>query len=198
MTWHFEPAYDICVPARKDWLSILSLLTCISISVVSCVATLVRSACGSLPGSVQRRNYLRALSYIVVVLISYSTITVVYLHIEWAIECRALFTVACILEISNGFLNSAVYAKQSYGATKERGRLLTAAAIDGPRPMRKIPNEDTAADAAVPADLASIHVEFGGVDVLELLLPAELAWTESSLGSSLPSEDPNASSGSHA
>lgn len=136
-------------------VSMTTGIACMVLSLMSYVATLVRSRSELLPNSVQRRNFSRASGYMGVILISYPFWIAVNLY--KSLFCHGFVAFACMMEGSNGFLNAMMYYRQSYQQLKTHRNDL------------RVETKTCSNDAPHAVYQDSPNVEFGGVDVVELL-----------------------------
>lgn len=164
--WHFKEGF--CMEERVDWLSIVTVMVCLLIALVACIAAVITSLRGSAPGSVRRQNFKRAAAYPLVATLTFPPMLVAYIHIQLFVDPPWYFPFACCLECLNGILTPLAYALQSRVASSlQQGTATTATA--------------NARLRGETADFASFHVDFGGVDTVDLIsvVRTDLGSTES-------------------
>lgn len=161
-TWTYDEDMDRCLPAQSDpsvdLVSVVLLSACVLVSMASSLASLWRSKS---PQVVRRQNFLRATVYPAVTLVSYVPVLVAYFDttLLWFPQWYEPF--GLMMECSNGMLNTLAFALQSRHA-----RFVFHSTID--------------VRACASQAFASWHVDFGGVDVIDMLPAAASHFTASS------------------
>jgi len=166
--WYFDFEFGFCFEKRVDWLSIVTVMASLLIALVACIAAVITSLRGSAPGSVRRQNFKRAAAYPLVATLTFPPMLAAYIHNGLFVQPAWYFPFACCLECLNGILTPLAYALQSRVASSlHQGTATTAT-----------PNVQLRGETA---DFASFHVDFGGVDTVDLIsvVRTELGSTES-------------------
>lgn len=158
--WSFDIELNTCVEHndKADLVSVCSISLCAAISILSFACTLQRYASSaSGPISVRRKNYKRAAVYPAITVISYSGVIGGYMDTQLFSTPAWYWPVASILQASNGILNTLTFYSQSRYASRHDSPFVQPGQLSAQHDAR-----------GGSADFASWHVDFGGVDVIDI------------------------------
>lgn len=154
--WHWDSVGMLCISGTEehtmgqDWTTIVSLITCGTVCLISYVVVLGRSMIVEVPGSVQRRYLHKAAWYPLNFLITYLLMIIAYANLAIMEDQDWKFKLASAFESLSGFLNVLTYAMQSRYATA----------------IRATPSDSSSFDAHIPRNqTSSWNVQIGEPEV---------------------------------
>lgn len=174
--WEYNHGQSQCRFILRDETSVIVVFACVTCSTIATIATMVKSL--SLPRSVAKRAFKRAVWYPAVTICTYTLPMVAYVRPELFTEPQWYWPLALLLELSNGFLNAAMFGIQSTAAL--RGRMSD---VDDSQRLSRTSNrvslrrQSTATSQqtegerrrSVARELVTFEVNFGGVEVIDIL-----------------------------
>lgn len=172
--WTYDANNGNCKPARWKWVasevSVFVLFACTLISVAAYVCVVIRSCWRLPPQAVKVRNFRRAASYLLNVVLTYGLVSIAYCRMD-LFRNVGFFAVASVMELYNGFFNSMTYALQSRYAAAQ---LMSACNSDVDRGSQRHEGHQVLSHGRGPRVLldqcaGSFCVDIGGVDIIDIL-----------------------------
>jgi hypothetical protein len=170
--WTFSTTLEKCVPPRDadghteiDYGTVTTLSICFVTALASFLA-IVRKT--HMPAVVRRQNFQRAMCYPLISVLSFSLLIGSYVKIHLFWDPPWYFPTMVIMECSNGFLNSLAFAVQSRYASLQLREALDSG-----------------------AEYVSFRVDFGGVDIVDIVCCSANSASDSGMNSEAVFEQPS-------